>query len=92
MERNHQVMLEIEEMVKEQGGNIDQIEVNLQSAYGKITDANVELTEAQKIQNQTRLMKIKLGVTGIFAALGLKFLGIPGMIAGFFGGLVTVMK
>ena len=92
MERNHQVMLEIEEMVKEQGGNIDQIEVNLQSAYGKITDAYVELTEAQKIQNQTRLMKIKLGVTGIFAALGLKFLGIPGMIAGFFGGLVTVMK
>ena len=35
MERNHQVMLEIEEMVKEQGGNIDQIEVNLQSAYGR---------------------------------------------------------
>jgi hypothetical protein len=37
-------------------------------------------------------MKIKLGVTGIFAALGLKFLGIPGMIAGFFGGLVMGMK
>ncbi len=37
-------------------------------------------------------MKIKLGITGIFAAIGLKVLGMPGAIMGFIAGLVTFGK
>lgn len=37
-------------------------------------------------------MKIKLGITGIFATIGLTVLGMPGVIMGFIAGLVTFSK
>jgi hypothetical protein len=41
---------------------------------------------------QTRMMKIKLGLTGFLGGLGYIFFGLPGMMAGFVGGLVKVFK
>jgi hypothetical protein len=49
----------------------------------------VELSEAVKLKNQGRLMKIRMGVSGIFSLIGLKVLGFPGMIAGFLTGLIA---
>jgi hypothetical protein len=34
-------------------------------------------------------MKIRMGVAGIFSLIGLKILGFPGMIVGFFTGLIS---
>ena len=33
-------------------------------------------------------MKIKLGFSGVLAALGLKIIGLPGLIAGFITGMI----
>jgi hypothetical protein len=36
-----------------------------------------------------RLLKIRLVVSGFLGAIGLKLLGLPGLIIGFFGGLAS---
>lgn len=35
---------------------------------------------------KNRLIKIRMGLTGFFGALGFAILGLPGAIAGLFGG------
>ena len=54
-----------------------------------VKDANVELEKAAEIQHQNRILKIRLGVSGFLAAFGLKILGLPGMIFGFFSGMIV---
>jgi hypothetical protein len=41
---------------------------------------------------KTRLLKIKLGLTGIIAAIGYGILGIPGLIVGSVIGLFKTIK
>ena len=41
------------------------------------------------MQKKNRLLKIRIGVSGLLGALGMKILGIPGLIFGFFGGLIA---
>lgn len=84
MEKNQEVMKEIDMMIKEQGEDLDIIESNIKHTYEKVKEANGELDEADKIQTKNRLLKIKLGVTGLFAGLGGAILGIPGMVVGLF--------
>ena len=40
------------------------------------------MTEAKEIQHKTRLMKIRMAVSGFFGALGYKILGLPGLVIG----------
>jgi len=54
-----------------------------------VENANSELGEAAKMQKHNRIMKIRLGVTGIFGAIGMKIFGIPGLIAGLFTGFAA---
>ena len=86
MEKNHEVMKEIEMMVVEQGNDLDKVDEYLEIAYENSKDANSELEEAKGIQSQTRRMKFRMAVGGFFGALGYKILGLPGMIMGFFFG------
>lgn len=57
--------------------------------YDNIETANIDLTDAAEQQFRTRLMKMKLGVTGLLVAIGYGILGVPGMIA---GGILGVFK
>jgi len=50
---------------------------------------NTDLKDAADIQLQTRLTKIRLGLTGVIAAIGYAILGIPGFIV---GGVVGLYK
>lgn len=84
---NMEVIKEIEEMVKEQGNDLDKVDAYLESTYSNAVEANKELTEAQELQKQSRRMKFKMAVSGFFAALGYKILGLPGMVMGLFTGL-----
>lgn len=78
-------------MVKEQGENIDKVNDYIDSTYQNVQKANQELKEANELQKQTRRMKFKLAVSGFFAALGYKILGLPGLIGGlFFGTKATI--
>lgn len=54
-----------------------------------VKDANVELEKAAEIQHKNRILKIRLGMSGFLAAFGLKILGLPGMIFGFFSGMIV---
>lgn len=74
-------------MVKEQGNDLDKVDAYLESTYSSAVEANKELTEAQELQKQSRRMKFKMAVSGFFAALGYKILGLPGMVMGLFTGL-----
>lgn len=83
---NLEVMKEIETMVKEQGNDLDKVDKYLDSTYQNVVQVNKELDEACELQKQTRRMKFRLAVTGFFAALGYKILGLPGLILGLFTG------
>lgn len=52
-------------------------------------EANKELEEAAEQQHKNRILKIRLGMSGFFAAFGLKILGLPGLIFGFFSGMMV---
>ena len=73
-------------MVKEQGNDLDKVDQYLESTYENVQEANKELDEAQQIQKKTRRMKFKMAVSGFFAALGYKILGLPGLFVGLFTG------
>jgi hypothetical protein len=47
-----------------------------------VVEANQQLTEAAVLQNKTRMMKLRLAVSGFFGGLGYKILGLPGMLMG----------
>lgn len=83
-------MAEIEALVIEQGNDLDKIDQYLEIAYENVKEANVELQEANKIQQKTRMMKIRLAVSGFFGALGYKILGFPGFLFGLVFGAKTV--
>ncbi len=76
-------------MVIEQGGDIDKIEQNIIETYEMVKDANIELDQASEQQKKNRILKIRLGVSGFLGAFGLKILGIPGLIFGFFSGMIV---
>jgi hypothetical protein len=50
------------------------------------------LETAAQIQMRTRLLKIKLGITGIIATIGYGILGLPGLIAGSIFGLFKTVQ
>ena len=49
----------------------------------------MELDDALKIQKQTRLLKIRLGLSGFLGIIGMKIIGLPGLLFGFFGGMLA---
>lgn len=76
-------------MIVEQGGDLQLIQQRLDKVYDNLGKTNAELTDAAQIQMQSRLARIRLGITGIIALIGYSILGIPGMI---FGGIVGLFK
>lgn len=76
-------------MVKDQGGDLDKVMQNYQATNENLVKANNELDEAALQQNRNRILKIRMGISGFLGALGMKILGLPGLIFGFFGGMIT---
>lgn len=79
-------MEEIKNIIQDQGSNLEIIEDNIIKAYDKTQETNKELEEASQVRLRRRLMKIRLGVSGILGTIGLAIMGIPGAILGLVGG------
>jgi hypothetical protein len=54
-----------------------------------VQNANVELDQAVEQQKKNRILKIRLGVSGFLGVFGMKILGLPGLIFGFFSGMMA---
>ena len=76
------------QLVIENGNDLEEVKKRMDIIYDNTKMANMELETAADIQMKTRLTKIKMGLSGIFAAIGYGILGIPGLlitgVAGFY--------
>ena len=63
------------------------IEEHTQISLENVKKANVELEEAKVLANKTRMLKIRMAISGVFAGFGYKILGLPvalfGMLFGY---------
>lgn len=90
MQKNLEIMKEIQSMVIEQGNDLQKIDQYIEIAYDNSKQANNELDQAKIIKNKTRMMKFRAAIGGFFGVLGYKILGLPGMLFGMLFGATSV--
>ena len=89
IQTNHEVMKEMEMMVIEQGGDLEKIEEDFKKTYENVVEVNVELDETKILQKKNWILKLRMGVSGFLGGFGFKLFGVPGLIMGFFGGMIS---
>jgi hypothetical protein len=80
------VFREVEEMVREEGGNLMRVEQNIEAAMGNVEAAGEEVEDMVERQRRSRLRRLRASMTGLFAGLGYYLLGLPGMAVGLVSG------
>jgi len=79
-------MQQIYELVEGNGKNLEVVQHRLSVIYEATEETNEELDEALKLQMEAIVIDLRLGLTGILAAIGYGVLGLPGLIvSGVFG-------
>jgi t-SNARE complex subunit (syntaxin) len=78
------LMENMREIVEENQGDLERVEGELDVAMGRVAQAGEELDEAVRLRRSTRVIKMRLYLSGVLAGLGYFLVGLPGVIASFF--------